>query len=386
MNEPNELKPFILFDAYSQIDSTNNNITEDLMEYATTYDANLSPTTTTELVGTTTEYGGAGYKVPSSSVATKKSIKESDYLAIVVDKNDVYSAYVGVGDLSSVTWYIPEQTVNVNQFKGLDMWNKFEGINEMIYFILTKYEQDIVSIETSYMKKPEQPYYKITITGGNPDEVTSNFYPKITKTGTENNIKYSITYIDYIDGEEKTQNNLSTKPTVEPRVDKGKTEIEVYDKDDKERQNDGKLWCYINPRTMKPYLDDYWFHENEPYYIKSLTLVDNNKELDAKKITVRSDVWPGMYMMVGETYIRNRDTGDDEHLQLVIPQAKVKSEQSLTLQPDGEPTVFNMNLEVAQPKSKVMMEINTYKTKLKMTQDENGYFTAVDGSSEVVVM
>ena len=329
MSEPNELKPFILFDAYTQIDSTNNNITEDLMEYATTYDANLSPTTTTELVGTTTEYGGAGYKVPSSSVATKKSIKESDYLAIVVDKNDVYSAYVGVGDLSSVTWYIPEQTVNVNQFKGLDMWNKFEGINEMIYFILTKYEQDIISIETSR---------RIAPSSGN------------------------------------------------ATVNSGETEIEVYDKDDKERQNDGKLWCYINPRTMKPYLDDYWFHENEPYYIKSLTLVDNNKELDAKKITVRSDVWPGMYMMVGETYIRNRDTGDDEHLQLVIPQAKVKSEQSLTLQPDGEPTVFNMNLEVAQPKSKVMMEINTYKTKLKMTQDENGYFTAVDGSSEVVVM
>jgi hypothetical protein len=32
------------------------------------------------------------------------------------------------------------------------------------------------------------------------------------------------------------------------------------------------------------------------------------------------------------------------------------------------------------------MEINTYKTELKMHREENGCFTAIDGSSEVVVM
>ena len=385
MNEPNELKPFILFDAYSQIDSTNNNITEDLMRYATKYSENLSPMTQSNLVGDNGDPSNVGYNAPASLSNEKKSIKESNYLAIVVDKNDVYSAYVGVGDSSSVTWYIPEQTVNVNQFKGLDMWNKFEGINEMIYFILTKYEQDIISIETSYRSHPEgEPYYNISMPGANPSSAQSYKKPIIIENGSSS---YTIKYTP-IGSETEITKNLTNEPsyTIIPIVNDDYTEMKVYDKDDKERQNDGKLWCYINPRTMKPYLDDYWFHENEPYYIKSLTLVDNNKELDAKKITVRSDVWPGMYMMVGETYIRNRDTGDDEHLQLVIPQAKVKSEQSLTLQPDGEPTVFNMNLEVAQPKSKVMMEINTYKTKLKMTQDENGYFTAVDGSSEVVVM
>jgi hypothetical protein len=90
--------------------------------------------------------------------------------------------------------------------------------------------------------------------------------------------------------------------------------MKAYDKADKERENDGKLWCYINPRTMTPYLDDYWFHCKEPYYIKSLTIVDEDKQLDAKSITVRADVWPGVYMLVGETYIRNRDTGKDEHL------------------------------------------------------------------------
>jgi hypothetical protein len=98
------------------------------------------------------------------------------------------------------------------------------------------------------------------------------------------------------------------------KVNEDYTEMKAYDKADKERENDGKLWCYINPRTMTPYLDDYWFHYKEPYYIKSLTIVDEDKQLDAKSITVRADVWPGVYMLVGETYITNRDTGKDEHL------------------------------------------------------------------------
>jgi hypothetical protein len=38
-----------------------------------------------------------------------------------------------------------------------------------------------------------------------------------------------------------------------------------------------------------------------------------------------------MYMMVGETYIRDRDTGDDERLQIKIPLCKVKSDHTLTL-------------------------------------------------------
>jgi hypothetical protein len=98
------------------------------------------------------------------------------------------------------------------------------------------------------------------------------------------------------------------------KVNEDTTIMEIYNEDDEERQFDGKLWAYLNPRTMKPYLDDYWFHGNEPYYIKSLTLVDKQKELDAKKIIIRADTWPGVYMMVGETYIKNRDTGENEHL------------------------------------------------------------------------
>ena len=327
---PNELKPFIIFDAF-QTEGGTSVETSSFMDYLTEYEANLSPLDDEPLVRTVNEDNNTAYQIPPENSDEEKSIAECDYLAIVVDNKDNYLAFVGQkteeNNETTVIWYTPSVAVNINQFKGLDMWIKFDGINEMIYFLLTKYERDIMEIKTSHMTQPAEDTTAV--------------------------------------------------------VNDGTTIMAERDEDD-EKQNDGKLWCYINPRTMKPYLDDYWFHQNEPYYIKSLTIAQEGKNLNSKKIVVKADTWPGMYMLVGQTFIRNRDTSNDECLQVVIPQAKVKCDQTLTLQPDGDPTVFNMSLEVAQPKSKVMMEINTYKTKLKM-EEENGVFVAVDGSSEILM-
>lgn len=405
--EPNNLKPYIIFDAYtSDQDENSSSEIESFKQYLTKYSANLSPTTNPEaLVSKTSSDDNAAYNIPEQNTKNPEKIKNCDYLAIVVDNNDNYFAFVGkktpvsegTTPSTKVVWYKPEEGVNVNQFKGLDMWIKFDSINELIYFLITKYEQDIISIQTSYQNYPSAPGKKYTITYQEEQaaEVTAISYkePVIKENKSEDNppvITYDLTYVD-INHDTITIENLKNRPSVTSvdypaKVNEDYTEINIYDKDSEERQNDGKLWCYINPRTMKPYLDDYWFHYKEPYYIKSLTIVDDNQQLDAKKITVKSDVWPGMYMMVGETYIRNRDTSEDEHMQIVIPQAKIKSEQTLTLQTDGEPTVFNLNMEVAQPKSKVLMEINTYKTRQKMIQEENGCFTPIDGSSEIIVM
>ena len=135
---------------------------------------------------------------------------------------------------------------------------------------------------------------------------------------------------------------------------------------------------------MTPYDDDYWFHQGESYYIKSLTLAPKNKKLKSQKITVTADQFPGMYMLVGETYIRSRDTGEDERMQLKIPLCKVKSNQTLTLQADGDPTTFNMEIEVARPKSGIMMEITSYEVAEKMIETEEGFIESKDGSTEVL--
>ena len=128
------------------------------------------------------------------------------------------------------------------------------------------------------------------------------------------------------------------------------------------------IWAYINPKTMTPYDDDYWFHQGEPYYKKSLTLSTKQNPLKAQKIFVEQGVFPGMYKIVGETYIRSRDTGEDQRVQISLPLCKIKSDQTLTLQADGDPTTFNLDVEVATPQNGVPMEITFYEVEKEMKQ------------------
>lgn len=214
-------------------------------------------------------------------------------------------------------WYKPSVPIMVEQFKHIDMWNRFSSINEMIYFLITKYEDNIRKIGVA----------------------------TITDNGSRYNYK-------------KTEEN--------------------------DAPNENKLWAYVNPKTMMPYPDNYWFHQGEPYYVKSLTLAPQGKKLKSQKITITAGQFPGMYMMVGETYIRSRDTGEDERMQIKIPLCKVKSEQTLTLEAAGDPTTFSLSLEVARPRTGIMMELTTYETAVKQEVNENGILEIKDGSTEVL--
>ena len=276
-----------------------------------------------------------------------EEIKNANYLAIIIDNNNDYHALIGITKndltylntayddaLNPITWYKPKVAVDVSQFKGLDMWLRFQSINEMIYFLITKYERDIEDILPANINANEN---KILWGSGNGTWAVN----KQVTTTEENEDLESV-------------------------------------------KKQGKLWAYVNPRTMTPYEDDYWFHQGEPIYIKSLTIAPKNKKLKANRITIKADQWPGMYMMIGETYIRSRDTGEDERMQIKFPLCKVKSDQTLTLEADGDPTTFNIDLEVARPASGAMMEITSYEIAQKLYEGDNGCFYAVDGSTEVL--
>lgn len=181
----------------------------------------------------------------------------------------------------------------------------------------------------------------------------------------------------------KYSDNINYIEPVKFTKDKGNGMVTMNTTDDTDEYK-GKLWAYINPRTMQPYPDDYWFHQGEPYYIKSLTLAPKKKELKAKRITVPAGQFPGMYMIVGETYIRNRDTGEDERLQIKFPLCKIKSNQTLTLQAEGDPTTFNLEVEVARPVSGIMMEMTSYEVDKKVHLNEDGELEVKDGSTEVL--
>lgn len=77
-------------------------------------------------------------------------------------------------------------------------------------------------------------------------------------------------------------------------------------------------------------------------------------------INVTSSSFPGTYYIVGDTYARNETNGKDEFFQFIIPKAKMNVENTLTLQAEGDPTVFNMSLKVLRPADGTMMKLIKY--------------------------
>ena len=82
---------------------------------------------------------------------------------------------------------------------------------------------------------------------------------------------------------------------------------------------------------------------------------------NALKIDVSANGFPGTYYITGDTYARSETTGKDEFFQFIIPKAKVLAESNtITLEAEGDPTVFSMSLKVLRPKDGVMMKLVQY--------------------------
>ena len=116
---------------------------------------------------------------------------------------------------------------------------------------------------------------------------------------------------------------------------------------------------YIDLSTMQPYQDGAPIAEGETFlkWTRSMAYGDNSL---GTTIEISADKFPGTYKVVGDTFARNKDTGEDQRFQFVIPQAKMSSEQTITLEAQGDPSVFSMNLTVLRPDDGVMLKLIQY--------------------------
>lgn len=80
----------------------------------------------------------------------------------------------------------------------------------------------------------------------------------------------------------------------------------------------------------------------------------------ATKIDINAEKFPGTYYVTGDTYARSENTGEDEFFQFIIPKAKIQSEVTLTMEAEGDPSTFSMNLRVLRPKDGKMMQLVKY--------------------------
>lgn len=85
-----------------------------------------------------------------------------------------------------------------------------------------------------------------------------------------------------------------------------------------------------------------------------------SESTNATELVISPDRYPGTYRVVGDSLIRSEKTGNDEAFQFVIEKAKMLSEVTLTMQAEGDPSTFNMTLNVLRDDDGNMMRLIKY--------------------------
>ena len=128
---------------------------------------------------------------------------------------------------------------------------------------------------------------------------------------------------------------------------------------------DGKKHTMLNPKyyfadgtEVKP--DNGVIKKDGTEYKSEKMFCSFDLRAEGAIIEVSANSFPGTYYVVGDTFARSEASGLDEMFQFIIPKAKVTSENTITLEAEGDPSVFNMNLKVLRPADGVMMRLVKY--------------------------
>lgn len=118
---------------------------------------------------------------------------------------------------------------------------------------------------------------------------------------------------------------------------------------------DGKLYTKINPK----------FYDAAGAIVSTLEAGTKyfcvfDILVDGSIIEVGANTFPGTYYVTGDTFARSEASGKDEFFQFIVPKAKIQSENTITLEAEGDPSVFNMNLKVLRPADGKMLKLVQY--------------------------
>lgn len=103
-----------------------------------------------------------------------------------------------------------------------------------------------------------------------------------------------------------------------------------------------------------------WLSFEQENYAGKKAFVKYEIKVNKSTITIDGNSFPGTYYVTGDTYARSDIDGKDQFFQFIIPKAKMQAENTITLEAEGDPSVFNMSLKVLRPDSGKMMELVQY--------------------------
>lgn len=85
---------------------------------------------------------------------------------------------------------------------------------------------------------------------------------------------------------------------------------------------------------------------NQAWANKKLVVYYSTNQTGVQTYLITASNFPGTYRIVGDTVIRNARTGKDEAFQLVINNAKIQSNFKFEFKSEGDPSAFDMNIDV----------------------------------------
>ena len=102
---------------------------------------------------------------------------------------------------------------------------------------------------------------------------------------------------------------------------------------------------------------------------------------DVVKIT--SESFAGNYCIVGNTFARDQANGEDHLFTFFVPNAKVGTDLNLTMEADGDPTVFSMTLNVlrASKDDNTMVALIAADEKYVPTKDKTSFSHVITGAN-----
>ena len=88
--------------------------------------------------------------------------------------------------------------------------------------------------------------------------------------------------------------------------------------------------------------------------------IGTDEALEANELVISPSRFPDTYRVIGDALIRSEKNNMDEAFQFVINKAKLLSEVTLTMQAEGDPSTFNMTLNVLRDEHGDMMKLIKY--------------------------
>lgn len=119
----------------------------------------------------------------------------------------------------------------------------------------------------------------------------------------------------------------------------------------------------INDNGYNPESDLFTIKIGTVYYKWTRTVKYKESEDDGilgRTLVIDAETFPDAYKIVGECYIREQKTGKDQRYQFIIHRAMVSSDTSITLEAEGDPTTFSMQVDVLTPPNDIMIELKQY--------------------------